>query len=423
MSSICVVGLQWGDEGKGKVVDQLTSRFDCVARYQGGANAGHTVITDKKYVLHLIPSGILHEECVCVIGNGVVLDPEPFLQEVDGLEAAGISVKGRLWLSDRAHLVMPHHRALDKAQEADKGDKKIGTTGRGIGPCYTDKVSRTGIRVGELLDPVRFEARVREVMAIKNRWLTEMFDSEALDVDQVVKDYLAHGERLRPYIRDTIHYLHEEMSHGKRVLFEGAQGSLLDIDFGTYPYVTSSNSTATGVATGIGVSLRRLKTIFGVVKAYTTRVGEGPFPTELFDKDGEDLARIGHEFGATTGRPRRCGWLDAVALRYALSINDIDELIVTKLDVLDTFERIRICTAYEIDGQRVDVFPSRVDELEKVKPIYEDYEGWQASTEACTRFEELPPAAQTYLLSMERLAGVPVRMISVGAGRGAIIER
>lgn len=423
MSNICVVGLQWGDEGKGKVVDQLTSRFDIVARYQGGANAGHTVITDKKYVLHLIPSGILHADCTCVIGNGVVLDPAPFLEEVEGLEKAGISIAGRLWLSDRAHLVMPYHKVLDKAQEEGKGDKKIGTTGRGIGPCYTDKISRSGIRVGELLQPERFEKRCRELVASKNKVLKAIHDVAPLDADEVVRDYLAFGERLKPYIRDTIHYLHGEMARGQSILFEGAQGSLLDVDFGTYPYVTSSNSTTCGVATGIGVSMRRLDTVFGVVKAYTTRVGEGPFPTELFDADGAELARVGHEFGATTGRPRRCGWLDAVALRYALEINDIDELILTKLDVLDGFETIKIATGYTIDGEPVDVFPSDIERLNDAVPVTREFAGWQASTESCTTWDDLPENARAYISAIEEIAGKPVRMISVGAGRGAIIER
>ncbi|MGE4159504.1 MAG: adenylosuccinate synthase [Planctomycetota bacterium] len=423
MSNICVVGLQWGDEGKGKIVDLLTSRFDIVARYQGGSNAGHTVVADKKYVLHLIPSGILHPACSCVIGNGVVIDPEPFLAEVDTLSKSGIDVGGRLWLSDRAHLVMPWHKVIDKALEASMGSKAIGTTGRGIGPCYTDKVSRSGIRVGDLMAPDLFRRRVREVLEAKNQLLVKIHGCEPLDPEAIIRDYLVWGERIRPYVLDTIQYLHTAVEQGKSILFEGAQGSLLDVDFGTYPYVTSSNSTACGVATGIGVSLRKLDEIDGVLKAYTTRVGSGPFPTEDKGEDGKKMGEIGHEFGATTGRPRRCGWLDIVALKYALSVNDIDRLIVTKLDVLDSFERIRVCTGYRLRGVVSQVFPSRVEDMEHCEPVYEDFPGWMTSTASITKYADLPSKARGYLEAIERLLGKPIRMVGVGAGRGAIIEK
>jgi adenylosuccinate synthase len=423
VSNISVVGLQWGDEGKGKMVDLLTPRFEIVARYQGGSNAGHTVITDKKYVLHLIPSGILHAACVCVIGNGVVLDPEPFLEEIESLKKNGISVDGRLWLSDRAHLVMPYHKLIDAAQEKRKGKEAIGTTGRGIGPCYTDKVSRHGLRVGDLLFPDYFAQRARKILKIKNEILTREFSQEALDIEAVIESSLAFGEKLKPYVIDSIDYLHRAIAEKKSILFEGAQGSLLDVDFGTYPFVTSSNSTTCGVATGIGVSMRHLDTIYGVLKAYTTRVGSGPFPTELHDDAGRKLAEVGHEFGATTGRPRRCGWLDAVALKYALSINDIDQLILTKMDVLDDFDSLKICTAYRFQGKILEGFPSSTEVLKACEPVYESFAGWKRSTADVKNFDDLPREAQDYVKTIESLLSTPVKMISVGAGRGAIIER
>jgi adenylosuccinate synthase len=423
MSNTCVVGLQWGDEGKGKIVDLLTTRYDIVARYQGGSNAGHTVIAEKKYVLHLIPSGILHESCICLIGNGVVLDPQAFIEEIDSLKASGIKIDGRLLLSARAHLVMPWHKIFDKLQEAQKGKKAIGTTGRGIGPCYTDKVSRTGIQVGDLLDPERFAERVREVVEMKNLILTKAYEVEALDAEAIIEQYLAYGTRIKDNIIDTVAYLQKAVEDGKSILFEGAQGSLLDVDFGTYPYVTSSNSTACGVATGIGVSMRHLDDILGIIKAYTTRVGAGPFPTELFDKDGEKLAEVGHEFGATTGRPRRCGWFDAVAAKYALSINDINKMIVTKLDVLDDFDVIKVCTHYKYKGELLERFPYDIKVLESCEPVYKEYPGWKAVTADCKVYAELPQNARAYLESLEDMLNTPIKIVSVGAGRGAIIEK
>jgi len=423
MSNSCVVGLQWGDEGKGKIVDLLTERYDIVARYQGGSNAGHTVIADEKYVLHLIPSGILRENCVCVIGNGVVLDPLAFIDEIESLKKSGIKIEGRLLLSSRAHLVMPWHKVFDALQEKQKGKKAIGTTGRGIGPCYTDKVSRNGILVGDLLDPERFAERVKDVLAVKNLILTKAYEVESLSEVDIIKQYMSYAEKIREYIIDTVDYLHEAVNSKKSILFEGAQGSLLDVDFGTYPFVTSSNSTACGVATGIGVSTRHLDNIYGVIKAYTTRVGAGPFPTELFDNDGEKLAEVGHEFGATTGRPRRCGWFDAVAAKYALSINDINEMIVTKLDVLDDFDIIKICTHYECKGEKLYKFPSDIKLLTSCQPVYAKYPGWKCSTAGIKKYDELPENARAYLEALETILNTPIKIVSVGAGRGAIIEK
>ena len=375
MPNTVLIGAQWGDEGKGKIIDVLAGQVDIVVRYQGGNNAGHTVkIGDEHYVLHLIPSGILRDDQVCVIGNGLVVNPSALLDEIAEVEAAGKKVQGRLFVSDRAHIVFPYHRAIDAAREGLLAEgSKIGTTGRGIGPCYSDKVTRTGLRAGDLLAPdypALLEARLTEA----NKVLAAM-GGEMLDEKAVLQDYLEVAERMRPYIKDTVTYLGEAIKQGQTVLFEGAQGTMLDIDFGTYPFVTSSNATAGGACTGSGVPPHKIDRVVGVIKAYTTRVGEGPFPTELFDADGTRMRDAGGEYGATTGRPRRCGWFDAVVGRYSALINGVDYWAMTKLDVLDTFETLWICTAYEYEGQRLTDMPASVNILEKCKPVYEEMPG------------------------------------------------
>jgi adenylosuccinate synthase len=423
MSNTVLIGAQWGDEGKGKIIDVLTEDADWIVRYQGGNNAGHTVeIGDEKYVLHLIPSGILREENRCVIGNGVVVDPVALLGEVRELEARGVVLEGRFFISDRAHLVFPYHRRLDEVREGQtrEGHRLLGTTKRGIGPAYGDKAARVGLRVGSLLDS-EFEPALRHLLQEKNAVL-EAMGAEALDMDAVVDEVMRAGEALRPYIHDTISLLHGVIAEGASILFEGAQGTMLDIDYGTYPFVTSSNATAAGACTGSGIPPNRIDRVIGVVKAYTTRVGEGPFPTELKDDDGKELGRVGHEFGATTGRPRRCGWFDAVVARYAVQVNGIDSWAVTKLDVLDGFETIRICTAYEVDGRRVDAMPANIRVLASCRPIYEEIPGWQASTRDAATFDDLPVRAQAYVRRLETLTGVPAELVSVGPRRASTIR-
>lgn len=421
MANTVLVGAQWGDEGKGKIIDFLTEKADVVVRSQGGNNAGHTVITDgKKFVLHLIPSGILHEGKICVIGNGVVLDPVSLVAEIDGLLKEGIKVdSSNLLISDCAQLVLPYHRELDAAKELSKGDGKIGTTKRGIGPAYSDKAARTGIRLGELLDTevfcARLEARVKE-----NNALLASYGAEPVDFEKIKADYLAAGERLRPFVINTVVYLHEALKAKKEMLFEGAQGTFLDIDHGTYPYVTSSNTTAGGASTGSGVPPHRIDKVLGVMKAYATRVGEGPFPTE--NAEISDLLHgMGREFGATTGRARRCGWFDAVATRFAAMVNGIDELAITNLDGLDTVETIKICVAYNLDGKQVDVLPSDYRQLERCQPVYMEMPGWKVSTTDAKKFEELPTNAQTYLLKLAELTGARLTIASVGPGRDQTI--
>ena len=424
MSVSIVVGAQWGDEGKGKIVDLLSSRYDIVARYQGGANAGHTVIIeDKKYVLHLIPSGILQDGVECVIGNGVVIDPAALMEEIQLLESMDITVAGRLWISQKAHLIMPYHKLLDSASEEKEGDQKIGTTGRGIGPAYVDKANRKGIRIVDLLDREALAAKLRRNLTEKNEWLAKIFHKTPLDVDQIVDEYLAFDEAIDPYIKDVSIYLSNAIAEGKSVLLEGAQGTLLDVDHGTYPYVTSSNPSSGGACVGVGIGPTKITDVLGVMKAYTTRVGEGPFPTELLDEDGEFLRKEGAEFGATTGRPRRCGWFDAVIARYAVRINGIDGLAMTKLDVLDRFESIKVCTGYELDGKVVKDLPTDLQTLSRCRPVYEALPGWQSSTANARSWEELPPAARDYLAFLEEQVGAPAKIISVGSKRSQTIIR
>jgi adenylosuccinate synthase len=422
MANTVLIGAQWGDEGKGKIIDVLTVDVDWIVRYQGGNNAGHTVeIGDEKYVLHLIPSGILREGKRCVIGNGVVVDPTAIVEELRGLEARNFDLKGRFFLSDRAHVVLPYHRMLDAAREAKtKGsDDNIGTTKRGIGPSYGDKAARVGLRMGDLLDP-EFPALLDKCLQEKNAILAAL-GSETIDGDVLRETISAAAEVLRPYITDTVTLLHDALGRGEQILFEGAQGTMLDIDYGTYPYVTSSSATAGGACTGTGVAPNRIDKVLGVIKAYTTRVGEGPFPTELTDSVGEKIARIGHEFGATTGRPRRCGWFDGVVARYAVMVNGIDVWAITKMDVLDEFETIQICTAYECDGVTYTSVPANIRILARCRPVYEAFEGWNCSTRDATRFEELPERAQAYIRRLEDLTGVPAELVSVGPRRASTI--
>jgi adenylosuccinate synthase len=416
--NVVVIGTQWGDEGKGKVVDLLTDKADAVVRFQGGHNAGHTLVIDgRKTVLHLIPSGILRDDVRCLIGNGVVLSPSALLEELDMLESGGVSARERLGISESCPVILPYHVALDQAREAARGKKAIGTTGRGIGPCYEDKVSRRGIRLGEMLDAKHFTERLREVMEYHNFALEHYFKFETVDYQAVLDEALQQAEQIRPMIEDVPGTLHNLRRQGRSVMFEGAQGALLDIDHGTYPYVTSSNTTAGGAASGSGVGPRDIDYVLGIVKAYTTRVGAGPFPTELFDADGEHLGTKGHEFGATTGRQRRCGWLDTVALRRSLQINSVTGMCVTKLDVLDGLDTVKICVAYKLNGAEIDTPPVGADRFEQCEPVLIEMPGWRESTVGVKSRDDLPQAARTYLRKVEELCETPIDIISTGPDR------
>jgi len=418
MSRLIVVGAQWGDEGKGKVVDLLSERFDMVARYQGGHNAGHTVeIGRKKFVLQLVPSGILRPEKKVVIGNGTVVDPVALLREIEMLEQNRVSVWGRLFLSDRAHLILPYHRLLEKESENSPFQQKIGTTSRGIGPAYEDKSARRGLRVGDLLDERHFRCLIE--MGVREKQTAMRARGGDLDLDprQLAEEYLAMGRRLRPLITDTSALLNRAMDAGCSVLFEGAQGTMLDVDHGTYPYVTSSNATAGGVCAGLGIAPTRIQGVIGVSKAYTTRVGNGPFPTEDKKEAGELLRSRGQEYGAVTGRSRRCGWMDLPVLRYSASVNGLDTLIVTKLDVLDALEEIPVCLAYESDGKRLEEFPPVAEALERVNPVYRTFPGWKRSTFGLTQYADLPLQARGYLEFMRDQTGIEISIISTGPER------
>ncbi len=418
-----IVGAQWGDEGKGKIVDILSAKADIVARYQGGANAGHTiVIENKKYILHLIPSGILQPNVQCVIGNGVVLDPVALMSEIAMLEASGISVKGRLFISHQAHLIMPYHKLLDAAREKSAGTQ-IGTTGRGIGPAYIDKFSRVGIRIVDLLDRANFEAKLRANLAEKNNILRKIYGFEELNIQQIINEYLDFDIKMDPYITDTSLLLNNALRNGKHILMEGAQGALLDVDHGTYPYVTSSNPTSGGACTGLGIPPTAISNIIGVAKAYSTRVGNGPFPTELSDTIGEQLRKEGAEFGATTGRPRRCGWIDLPALRYSAMINGISEFALTKLDVLNNFDEIKVCTRYGHPTKNIKSFPADLETLNTAIPQYETLNGWKCDLDGIATYEDLPIAARSYIEYIENFTGVRISMISVSPSRTDTIVR
>jgi len=424
MSVVVIVGAQWGDEGKGKIVDLLSKDFDIVARYQGGANAGHTVIIkDKKYVLHLIPSGILHDDVECVIGNGVVIDPVALMEEIRLLEEQGVHVEDRLKISQKAHLIMPYHKLLDTASEEKQGEQKIGTTKRGIGPAYVDKANRKGIRIVDLLDRKLFEEKLRRNIAEKNEVLEKIYGKIPLDVEEIIKQYLTFDKLIDPYIKDVSVYLNKAIDAGQSILLEGAQGTLLDVDHGTYPYVTSSNPSSGGACIGVGIGPTKVDEVLGIIKAYTTRVGEGPFPTELLDEDGEFLRREGNEFGATTGRPRRCGWFDGVIARYAVRINGIDGLAITKLDVLDRFERIKVCTGYKFGDKVLREFPTDPMVLENCEPIYEEHPGWLEPTTDVRTWDELPKIARDYLSFLEEITGASAKIVSVGSKRSQTIFR
>lgn len=423
MPGLVVVGTQWGDEGKGKIVDLLSEQADVVARYQGGHNAGHTVVLGQDtFVLHLVPSGILHPGKLCIIGNGVVVDPAALLEELAELEKRGVSVHDRLLVSARAHLIMPYHKAIEKESEKLKGTRRIGTTGRGIGPAYVDKMARIGICVGDLLRPDLFRRKLSTNLAEMNFLLQQLYKVPGFDLEKVYTQYMEQGERIRRFIGDTALVLNRSLDEGKRVLFEGAQGTHLDVDHGTYPYVTSSNATAGGACTGTGVGPTRIERVLGVVKAYTTRVGSGPFPTELTDATGAKLQERGHEFGATTGRPRRCGWFDAPLARYATRVNGLTSVAVTKLDVLDDCAEIKICTAYRDGTRMLTDMPPDVHALEHCEPVYETLPGWRSATTGVTEHDKLPPAAKRYLARIEALIGARITLISTGSRRDETVR-
>ncbi len=423
MANVVVVGAQWGDEGKGKVVDIYTEYADDIVRYQGGNNAGHTlVVGSEKIVLHLIPSGILHEGKRCIIGNGVVLDPEVFIKEITKLKESGrIKDDASLLLSESLHIIMPYHKRIDIAREAKSGDKKIGTTGRGIGPCYEDKIGRRGIRLMDLLNEEVFARKLKEFLVEKNFLLENLLGEKPCSFDEILAEYRGYAAVLAKYVADTSLILGKDLKAGKKVLFEGAQGTLLDVDHGTYPYVTSSSTCAGGACTGSGVSPRDIHEIIGISKAYVTRVGSGPFPTELLDATGEQLRQTGAEFGATTGRPRRCGWFDTMVIRYAVRVNGLTGIALTKLDVLSDFDTIKVCTGYTYQGKSLESLPAALETFENCQPVYEELPGWRTDITAAKSFDELPENARSYVRRLEELAGCPIVMVSVGPRRDQTI--
>jgi len=420
--AVVLLGAQWGDEGKGKATDILGDRVKYVVRYQGGNNAGHTVVIgDQKYALHLLPSGILTPTCIPVIGNGVVIDPAVLLEEIRGLNERGVDTSN-LKISTNAHLITPYHRTIDKVSERFLGKAKIGTTGRGIGPAYADKINRIGIRVQDLFDPSILRQKIEGALKDKNQVLVKVFNRKGLEIDEILKEYLKYAEILRPYVTDTSLLLNHALERGENILLEGSQGTLLDVDHGTYPFVTSSNPTAGGASTGSGIGPTKISRVIGIVKAYTTRVGSGPFPTELFDEDGEKLRSIGGEVGVTTGRARRCGWYDAPIARYAVRINGLTDFFLTKLDVLTGWEKIPVCVAYEIDGRRVEELPASQSDFHHAKPIYEYLPGWSEDISKARKLSDLPVNAQGYIKFLEKISGAPISAIGVGPGRDETIQ-
>ena len=417
MTSVVVVGTQWGDEGKGKITDFLSQDAEVIARYQGGDNAGHTIVIDgKKFKLHLIPSGIFFPEKISVIGNGVVVNPKSLVKELEYLHAEGVSTDS-LRVSDRAHVILPYHIKLDQLQEAAKGDNKIGTTNKGIGPAYMDKAARVGIRIADLLDKEVFAERLKTNLAEKNRLFTKMYGSEGLSFDDIFEEYYAYGQQIKQYVTDTSVILNDALDAGKRVLFEGAQGVMLDIDQGTYPFVTSSNPVAGGVTIGSGVGPSKINKVVGVCKAYTSRVGDGPFPTELSDEVGERIREVGHEYGTTTGRPRRVGWFDSVVMRHSRRVSGITNLSLNCIDVLSGLDTVKICVAYDLDGKRIDYYPASLEQLKRCKPIYEELLGWEEDITGCRSLDELPENARNYVRRVGELVGVRISTFSVGPDR------
>lgn len=418
MGNLVIIGAQWGDEGKGKIVDILAKDANIVARYQGGSNAGHTVINERgTYIFHLIPSGILYRGTLCVIGNGVVVDPAALIEEMDRLQTVGITFGKNFAVSQRAHLILPYHKAIDRASEQSKGSRKIGTTGRGIGPSYADKMARIGIRMGDLLNPALFRKKLEENLVEMNWFLERLYKVETFQVDKVFDQYMAYAERLKGYIVDTTTLLNRAIHKDKTVLFEGAQGTHLDVDFGTYPYVTSSSSSAGGACTGTGVGPTMIDAVMGIAKAYTTRVGSGPFPTELTDAVGQGLQERGREFGSTTGRARRCGWYDAIVVRHAVQVNGLTSLAVTKLDVLDGCKELKLCVGYRHGGTLYKEVPADLDALMQCEPVYQRMKGWTGSTTGATTYKQLPAEAKRYLARIEELADCRIDMISTGSKR------
>ncbi len=417
-----VVGAQWGDEGKGKIVDLLSKDADYVVRYQGGANAGHTLeFDDKKIVLHLIPSGIFNGDATCIIGNGVVIDPFALLEEIKEVEAIGGDIKNRLKISSSAHVILPYHQLLDQVKEEHRGDDAIGTTGRGIGPAYVSKVSRVGIRMSDLLHPKALRKKVQDNILDINEALQHVYKHDPIEADSIIDDLLEAADTIRPYITNTSALLHDAIENGDEILLEGAQGSLLDVDHGTYPFVTSSCPTSGGACTGSAIPPTAINKVMGITKAYCTRVGNGPFPTELTNDAGEKLREAGQEFGATTGRPRRCGWIDLVALKYAVRLNGMNEITLTKLDILDDFEEIKLCTSYNIEGEETDVFPLDLPDVENIEPVFKTMPGWNESLENCATVEEFPKAAKDYLQFIEDYLGVELTILSKGPKRSETI--
>jgi adenylosuccinate synthase len=422
MAVVAVIGAQWGDEGKGKIVDELAARADYVVRYQGGNNAGHRVVHEKgEFSFHLVPSGILYPQTTCIIGNGVVVDPKGLLDEMDMLQRKGIDVS-RLYISERAHVVMPYHFLLDRLEEEARGVDKIGSTQRGISPAYVDKHARIGIRMADLLDVDTFRSKLSSILQQKNRMITQIYCQPPLSLEEIHGEYFNYGQQLRPYIADTQNMLLEALFERKTILLEGAQGALLDIDFGTYPFVTSSSTLASNASSGAGLPTRSIERVLGIYKAYITRVGSGPMPTELFDADGDKMRERGHEYGTTTGRSRRCGWFDAVAGRFVAQLNGLDAIVITKLDVLDEFPIIKICIAYQLHGKTIHNLPANPGDLAACEPVYEEIAGWQCCTTGISTYDALPPAAKSYLKRLEELLETRIAMISVSPRRGKTIQ-
>ncbi|WP_027399455.1 adenylosuccinate synthase [Anaerovorax odorimutans] len=423
MPSLAVVGSQWGDEGKGKIIDYLANKADMVVRGQGGNNAGHTVVLgDKKYALHLIPSGILNDNAVNIIGNGVVFDPEGFFNEIEGLEKDGIDVS-KIYVSDRAHIVFSYHKVLDALYESARGKDDIGTTKKGIGPCYMDKIERSGIRVCDMLDEKSFKDKLSAQIDRKNQVITKLFGQDPLNKEEIIEKYTAYAKMLKPYIKDTGVMVYESIKSGKKVLFEGAQGSLLDVDLGTYPYVTSSHPTSGGFTSGSGIGAGSIDAVLGITKAYTTRVGKGPFVTEEDNETGNKIRELGHEYGVTTGRPRRCGWFDGVVVKYSARINGMTGISLMLLDVLDQFDTIKLCYKYERNGEIIENFPASLDILEECNPVYKELPGWKCDISQCRNYDDLPNEAKNYIKEIENTVGVPVKIISVGPRRDQTIIR